>query len=165
MLYYSSYSSNFYIFTLLRHPLMSYHPYPSSSISASLFSHFYHIYSSVGRTGLVLDETRLVTALPTPKQLQPPTPWGPVEPLHSHGDLMLMVTVETAGEPPVRWMARSLSWRFPPQSRPCKENQACNTQLLPMLQAWEGGCWWWWYANVISASILLLQSLHIHGSL
>lgn len=57
MLYYSSYSSNFSIFTLLHHPLMSYHPYPSSSISASLFSHFYHIYSSVGRTGLVLDET------------------------------------------------------------------------------------------------------------
>lgn len=55
MLYYSSHSSNFSIFTLLHHPLLSTLPL-LQHLSISI-QPFYHIYSSVGRTGLVLDET------------------------------------------------------------------------------------------------------------
>lgn len=81
----------------------------------------------------------LVTVLPTRSAAQT-TPTTNIMALRSrytlHGDLMLMATLETAGEPPVLWMARGLSCRFPSHSQPCKENKVCNTR---MVQAWGGG--------------------------
>lgn len=123
--YYWSYSSSFSIFTPLHHPPLSCHPSPLAVISSvSLFSHF------------ITSEPVWAGPDRTPnssKHLQ-----APAESLHAHGDLMLMAILETAGEPAARWMARGLSWRFLPQSRPCKENQACNTQLCGRVWALGG---------------------------
>lgn len=99
------------------------------------------LWASVGRTELVVDGTYSWSILPIQTNNCQHQHLEALRSLYTlHGDLMLMATLETAGGPLVQWMAGGLLWRFPPQSRPCKENQVCNTQLCRMVQAWGEVC-------------------------